>query len=153
MSSHTSTSAICGICSHLFADPRVLECLHSFCSECLKKILNEHKLHKSLKCPTCKTLTAVSKGEISALPKDLRKSYEAEVAQIASKMESKDNISCDQCVDPSSGPAVSFCVSCSEFLCNACTKHHKMWRKTLNHDVQPIGGSRIGAAWCRKTAA
>ena len=81
-----------------------------------------------------------------ALPKDLRKSYEAEVAQIATKMQSKEEISCDQCVDTSSGPAVSFCVNCCDFLCKACAKHHKTWRKTLNHELQPVGSSKPGSS-------
>ena len=80
---------------------------------------------------------------MTTLPKDLRKSYEAEVAQIASKMQSKEEISCDQCIDTSSGPAVSFCVNCSDFLCKACAKHHKTWRKTLNHELQPVGSSKV----------
>ena len=60
-------------------------------------------------------------------------------------MQSKEETDCDQCVDPSSGPAVSFCVNCCDFLCKACAKHHKTWRKTLNHDVQPISGSKLSS--------
>ena len=145
MSSNTPTSATCGLCSELYTDPRMLQCLHSFCSKCLKKILEEQRSRTSLKCPTCKKSTTVPKGSVTALSKDLRKSYEAEVAQIASKMQSKEEISCDQCVDPSSGPAVSFCVNCCDFLCKACAKHHKTWRKTLNHELQPVGSSKQGS--------
>ena len=145
MSSNTPTSATCGLCSELYTDPRMLQCLHSFCSKCLKKILEEQISRTSLKCPTCKKPTTVPKGSVTALSKDLRKSYEAEVAQIASKMQSKEEISCDQCIDPSSGPAVSFCVNCCDFLCKACAKHHKTWRKTLNHELQPVGSSKQGS--------
>ena len=145
MSSNTPPSATCGLCSKLYVDPRMLQCLHSFCSKCLKTVLDQQGSRTSFKCPSCKKPTTISRGGIAALPKDLRKSYEAEVAQIASKMQSEEKMSCDQCVDPSSGPAVSFCVNCSDFLCNACAKHHKTWRKTLNHDVQPIGGSKSGS--------
>ena len=123
----------------------MLQCLHTFCSKCLKKILGEQRQQgTSIKCPTCKKPTAVPKGSVAALPKDLRKSYEAEVAQIASKMQSKEKISCDQCIDTASGPAVSFCVNCSDFLCYACAKHHKTWRKTFNHELQPVGSFKLG---------
>ena len=145
MSSNTPPSATCSLCSELYVDPRMLQRLHSFCSKCLKTVLDQQGSRTSFKCPSCKKPTTISRGGIAALPKDLRKSYEAEVAQIASKMQSEEKMSCDQCVDPSSGPAVSFCVNCSDFLCNACAKHHKTWRKTLNHDVQPIGGSKSGS--------
>ena len=145
MSSNTPPSATCGLCSKLYVDPRMLQCLHSFCSKCLKTVLDQQGSRTSLKCPTCKKPTTISRGSVAALPKDLRKSYEAEVAQIASKMQSEEKMSCDQCVDPSSGPAVSFCINCSDFLCKACAKHHKTWRKTLSHDVQPIGSFQSGS--------
>ena len=152
MSSKTPTSATCGLCSQLYTDPRMLQCLHTFCSKCLKKILGEQRLQgTTIKCPTCKKPTVVSKGSVAALPKDLRKSYEAEVAQIASKMHSKEEISCDQCVDTTSGPAVSFCVNCCDFLCNACAKHHKTWRKTLNHELQQVGSSKTGSSIATKS--
>ena len=151
MSSKPPTSpATCAICSQLYTDPRMLQCLHTFCSKCLKKILGEQRLGTSLKCPTCKKTTVIPRGSVIALPKDLRTSYEAEVAQIARKMQSKEEISCDQCVDTSSGPAVSFCVNCSDFLCKACVKHHKTWRKTLNHELQPVGSSKPGSSVASK---
>ena len=143
MSSNMASSATCGICSELYVDPRLLQCLHSFCSKCLKKTLEEQGSATSLKCPTCqKTASLPPEGGVSALPKDLRRSYEAEVAQYASKIQSEEEISCDQCVDVSNGPATSFCVNCCEFLCKACTKHHKSWRKTLGHNLESVGDSK-----------
>ena len=64
------------------------------------------------------------------------------MALYANKIQSEEEISCDQCVDVSNGPAVSFCVNFCEFLCKACTKHHKTWRKTLSHDLEPVGDSK-----------
>ena len=43
----------CPLCMHVFTDPRVLPCIHTFCLECLKRISetaqkdSENKLH----CP------------------------------------------------------------------------------------------------------
>ena len=142
MALNTPSSATCGACSELYIDPRMLQCLHSFCSKCLKKILEEQGSGTSLKCPTCQKTASLPEGDVTALPKDLRRSYEAEVAQYASKIQSEEEISCDQCVDVSNGPAVSFCVNCCEFLCKACTKHHKTWRKTLSHDLEPVGSEK-----------
>ena len=121
----------------------MLQCLHTFCSKCLKKAVKGQRYKKgskpSFKCPTCKAREILPKAGIDALPKDLRKSYEAEVAQYAVKLRSKDAISCDVCVKVSNGPAVSFCVECREFLCNVCLEHHQISRKTLDHELQPIG--------------
>ena len=154
---HTSlSSATCTLCSEIFVDPRMLQCLHTFCSKCLKKVVEGRRYKKakpSLECPTCKARETLPKGGIDALPKDLRKSYEAEVAQYSQKLRSKEDISCDQCVDTSNGPAVSFCVNCCEFLCNACSKHHKSWRKTLSHELQPVGGTKHESKTVSKSLA
>ena len=87
----------------------MLECLHSFCNKCLKKILDEQgsAAKTSLKCPTCeKTASLPEEGGVDALPKDLRKNYEVEIAQYENKIQSEEQTGCDQCIDTSNGPAV-----------------------------------------------
>ena len=124
--------ATCGLCSEFYVDPRMLECLHSFCNKYLKKILEDQGSSSgtSLKCPTCeKTASLPQGGGVDALSKDLRKNYEVEIAQYESKIQSKEHTGCDQCINTANGPAVSFCINCCEFLCEACTKHHKTWRR------------------------
>ena len=70
------------------------------------------------------------------MPKDLRKDYETEVADIEKKLQSKEEIKCFQCV--SEGRSVSFCNTCHLFLCETCSNHHKIWRETHNHDLGPV---------------
>ena len=142
MASNTPSSATCGICSELYVDPRLLQCLHSFCSKCLEKTLEEQGSGTSLKCPTCqKTASLPPEGGVSALPRDLHKDHEAVVAQYESKLQGEEEVSCDRCIETANGPAVSFCVNCCDFLCKVCSKDHKTWRKTLNHELQPVGSS------------
>ena len=105
----------------------------------------------SLKCPKCEKMASIPEGGISALPKDLRKSYEAEHSQYANRIQSEEEISCDQCVDTSIGPAVSFCVECCEFICKDCTKQHKFGRKTLSHELVPVGDGKVKSSETAKT--
>jgi tripartite motif-containing protein 2/3/tripartite motif-containing protein 71 len=120
----------------------MLECLHSFCNKCLKKVVEEQGSGTktlSFKCPTCeREVSLPEEGGVDALPKDLRKNYEVEVAQYDSKIQSEEQTGCDQCIDTSNGPAISFCVNCCEFLCEVCTKHHKTWRKTVSHELEQL---------------
>lgn len=123
----------------------MLNCMHSFCKECLKKYSEEKGSETSLKCPQCSMLTSLpAEGKIDLLPKDLRSSYEADVARYESKVKSKEHIECDRCVDSDNGPAISFCCNCCEFLCKVCTKDHKSWRKTLDHELVLLGDSKKG---------
>ena len=141
MASNTPSSATCGACSELYSDPRMLQCLHSFCSKCLKKILEEQGSGTSLKCPTCQKMASLPEGGIDSLPRDLRKDHEAVVAQYENKLQGEEEVNCDRCIETSNGPAVSFCVNCCDFLCKVCSKDHKTWRKTLSHELQPVGSS------------
>ena len=150
MSTNSTSSATCNVCSELYTDPRMLQCLHSFCSKCLEKIMEEQGSETTLKCPKCEKMASIPEGGINALPKDLYKSYEVERSQYASRIENEEEISCEQCVDTSNGPAVSFCVECCEFICKSCTKHHKSWRKTLGHELVQLSEGKPETAKCLK---
>ena len=141
MALNAPSSATCGLCSELYVDPRMLQCLHSFCSKCLKKVLEEQGSGTKIKCPTCEKTASLPEGGVDTLPKDLRKCHEAAVAHYDSKLQGEEKVNCDRCIETSNGPAVSFCVNCCDFLCKVCSKDHKSWRKTLNHELQPVGSS------------
>ena len=142
MASNAPTSAKCSLCSELYTDPRMLQCLHSFCVKCVKKLLEEQGSETSLKCPTCEKTASLPEGGVDALPKDLHKVRMATVSQYEVKLQGAEETACDRCVKASNGPAVSFCVNCCEFLCKICCEDHKSWRKTLNHELQPVGSSK-----------
>ena len=141
MALNAPSSATCGLCSELYVDPRMLQCLHSFCSKCLKKVLEEQGSGTKIKCPTCEKTASLPEGGVDTLPKDLRKCHEAAVAHYDSKLQGEEKVNCDRCIETSNGPAVSFCINCCDFLCKVCSKDHKSWRKTLNHELQPVGSS------------
>lgn len=45
----------CGVCSELFDDPKLLPCLHTFCSSCLERSLQENSVRpgQEFLCPVC----------------------------------------------------------------------------------------------------
>ena len=132
------SSATCQLCSGAFTDPRMLGCLHSFCKDCLKKELEKVESQSHLKCPTCKRVFSLMAGGVDSLPKNLRLSFNVEIAEYTERMESTGDIDCDVCADSSSGPAVAFCSQCLEFLCELCVAHHRRARKTAKHTVMTI---------------
>ena len=154
MASNTSTSssgsAKCGLCSELYDDPRILQCLHTFCSKCLKKILEEQGSGTNLKCPTCGKTASIPEGRVDTLPKNLRKSYEVKIALCESKVKfHASRVHCDRCIETIGNTAIVFCCTCCKFLCTACTEDHKRWRETHEHELIPVGeekGDSAGAA-------
>ena len=145
MALNTTSSATCNVCSEFYTDPRMLQYLHSFCSKCLKKIMEEQGSRTRLKCPKCEKTVSIPEGGISALPKDLRKSYEAERSQYANRIQSKEEISCDQCFDISSGPAA---LECCEFICK---QQHKFGRITFSHELVQVTSGKVKSSETAKT--
>ncbi|MGH0139830.1 UNVERIFIED_CONTAM: hypothetical protein FKN15_009951 [Acipenser sinensis] len=50
------------ICFELYKSPRILPCLHSYCEQCLEKLLDKGK--GTIYCPECRTETRVQ-GSVS----------------------------------------------------------------------------------------
>ena len=128
--SHT----ICGVCSKLYNDPRILPCLHSFCQQCLQYEIEKSGSKQAFKCPTCDKSTAIPVGG-AVLPQNLHLGFEVEVAGYVSKIVSNSEVCCDQCINESSGPAVVFCCTCRQFLCQLSYDHHKCHRELCKHTI------------------
>ena len=130
-----SSLATCKLCSKFFTDPRLLPCLHSFCFKCLTNKLKN--------CPTCKISFGLHEGGLSALPKDLRKQYEVEVAEYGVKIESSSDITCDRCLDSSESNATTFCCNCCKFLCSKCKQDHMRHREKYKHELIDLGKEKV----------
>ena len=136
-----STTSHCGICSELYTDPRMLSCLHSFCCKCLQKNMESKE---SFKCPTCEKEASIPEGGVLALPKDLRKGYEAQRSRYEMKLSVQSGAgNCERCMKRSGNAATSFCCECCEFLCEACSEDHKWCRKTSSHEIVSVGEKKV----------
>lgn len=45
-------SAICAICGKIYLEPRVLSCLHSFCTRCLQEVVNSKRNEDEMWIPS-----------------------------------------------------------------------------------------------------
>ena len=140
--SNVTSKATCAYCSELLVDPRMLPCLHSFCLPCLVKVCEIKGTNETLECPTCNEKALLQSDGVNDFPKDLRKAYEAEVAEYMVKLGSNKE-ECDRCVRKNTGPAIAFCTNCREFLCKSCKEEHHSWRKTLNHEIITTGEEKV----------
>eukprot|EP00210_Caulerpa_lentillifera_P008876 g8468.t1 len=67
----------CSICREFFTEdgqhvPRILECGHTFCSECLEKLLKEASQRLKLRCPDCRALAKSTNRSVLDLPKNYK---------------------------------------------------------------------------------
>ena len=99
----------------------------------------EHGEQGIVKCPTCEKEASIPEGGVLALPKDLRKGYEAQRSRYEMKLSSQSGAgNCERCMKRSGNAATSFCCECCEFLCEACSEDHKWCRKTNSHEVVSV---------------
>ena len=130
----------CGICSNVFTNPLMMPCLHSFCKKCLEQQLEEQgSSARSIKCPTCDTVSTLPSGGVASLPSNHWLAHQAEVSTYQQKIEDGGNIPCERCVKKTSGAAVAFCCNCSLFLCSSCQEDHQWWRETVSHELVSVG--------------
>ena len=142
-----SVFMLCGLCRKPPVDtsPKLLPCLHSFCLKCLEERFTEQQQEKvpsttasssnnsipRLKCPTCgQEFLVPPKGVVGFLDNQF-------VLENLGKLQRKqENVKrcCTSCEDNS--PASSFCLNCSDWLCDACVSAHQRVRVTKDHKIQ-----------------
>ena len=142
-----SVFMLCGLCRKPPVDtsPKLLPCLHSFCLKCLQERFSEQQQEKTpsttassssnpiprLKCPTCgQEFLVPPKGVVGFLDNQF-------VLENLGKLQRKQENarrSCTSCEDNST--ASSFCLNCSDWLCDACVSAHQRVRVTKDHKIQ-----------------
>ena len=50
----------CAICLDHYREPKVLSCLHSYCKECLEKLVKRVGEKYTITCPQCRYETEVN---------------------------------------------------------------------------------------------
>ena len=129
----------CSICMETLAEPRTLQCFHSFCKHCLanfvatqKEAVNEGaKVPEVFECPVCRTKFHVKEGEsIEKMPSNHFINNMLELLNLTRQTQS---IKCQSC--RARNPAANRCVSCERYLCGKCVEAHNNWPDFEDHVV------------------
>ncbi|XP_053226890.1 tripartite motif-containing protein 45 isoform X1 [Podarcis raffonei] len=144
----------CPLCAQLFSAPKILPCLHTFCTACLEQLEPFSDLGLpgedsdsssegpclqscrpppspllSLLCPVCDAEVDLPPGGI----KDLTTDHMALKEVLLETLQGEGlGLACDLCVD---GEAVKHCQACRVCLCQFCCQAHKRQKKTAAHPV------------------
>ncbi|XP_019639587.1 PREDICTED: E3 ubiquitin-protein ligase TRIM56-like [Branchiostoma belcheri] len=132
----------CQICLETFRRPKILDCVHSFCEECLKEYLKEGET--VVKCPTCQRDTAMKQdGGVSGLKDNFFILNLVETIGARKKVQhSVDRLPCDSCGGTEA--VVSRCLTCNDFLCESCVAIHRTLRVFKGHLVVTLDELRTG---------
>ncbi|XP_033757676.1 uncharacterized protein LOC117340035 [Pecten maximus] len=124
----------CFICNEEFKDPRLLECYHTFCFECVKEYIDANCKGDSFRCPLCKTESKLPENGPEAFEKNC---FVGDVRE--GQGDGKVKHSCDVCGEKSK--AASFCYECNQKLCKFCVTFHEKLQATKDHNVAGLDES------------
>ena len=125
----------CAICLDDFKDPKLLQCFHVYCKDCLQRlVVQDQQGQLSLSCPTCRQSTVLPQATgVSGLQSAFHVHHLLEIKDALEKVKEPQNVKCDKCKPPQ--PATSYCRDCGEFICATCTTVHKQWDAFAKHEV------------------
>lgn len=130
----------CGSCRVLLQaerEPRLLPCLHSVCRQCLRTspgpTADSGPGGQVVDCPICKHQCPLQDVVENYFLKD-------KGAKMAG-----DNLASTQCCTSceDNAPATSFCVECSEPLCDTCVEAHQRVKYTKDHTVRAAANTSV----------
>ena len=126
----------CAICLDAYKDPKLLQCFHVYCQDCLQRLVVQDGQGKlSLRCPTCRQSTVLPPlaRDVSDLQSAFHIHHLFEIQDALEKVKEPHKVKCDKCKTPQQ--ATSYCRDCGEFICTICTTVHREWVAFDKHDV------------------
>ncbi|KAL3852728.1 hypothetical protein ACJMK2_016346 [Sinanodonta woodiana] len=129
----------CPLCLERFKSPKVLDCFHTFCENCLSTTMFAKKTCRGkdiFECPVCAThIRAPAQEETQEIwAYNLPTNFPILSFIEGKGSESVETVFCQPCqADGKMKASVAFCVDCSEYLCCACRKSHALFKMSKNH--------------------
>ena len=129
----------CAICLDAFKDPKLLQCFHVYCKDCLQRlVVTGREGQLSLQCPTCRQTTLLPQATgVSGLQPAFYIHHLMEIQSALEKVKDPKEVLCGKCLK-SPQTASSYCRDCGEFICAMCTTIHSQWSDLAEHEVVAI---------------
>ncbi|XP_071787380.1 E3 ubiquitin-protein ligase TRIM33-like [Asterias amurensis] len=139
----------CSICQEEYTEPKLLDCLHSFCKHCLLEYhTTNYKDAKMLICPLCRRETQLPETGVEDFKSNfILTGLASQLEQVSSLEHSK--LVCNLCEEKNK--ATHFCYDCPMFICANCYKMHKKFPSLLSHTVATLKDVRDGKTAMKKT--
>ena len=125
----------CSICLDSFTIPKLLQCFHVFCKNCLEPIVLRCQLGLSLCCPKCRCSTLLPANGVSGLQSAFHVHYLFEIRDALQKVKHGQEGQKMQCEKCNKREANGFCHDCGKFMCVVCIEIHRTWEEYSTHKV------------------
>ena len=126
----------CAVCLDAFKEPKLLQCFHVFCEDCLQRlVVQDHQGQLSLRCPNCRqsTILPPTTTDVSCLQSAFHIHHLLEIQDALQKLKQPNKVNCDRCKTPRL--ATSYCRDCGQFICHICSTVHNDWDTFAKHEI------------------
>ncbi|XP_038053695.1 E3 ubiquitin-protein ligase TRIM71-like [Patiria miniata] len=135
----------CSICTNRFRQPKLLDCLHSFCLQCLHDLIqSQDPSGTKLTCPLCRRETMLKGSGVADLPNNFAFSALVEEVTMQEKLleGQGSEIKCQACDEENQ--AISRCMDCDNFLCQECQRAHERMTLMKSHKIYTLAQLQSG---------
>ncbi|XP_041352750.1 E3 ubiquitin-protein ligase TRIM56-like [Gigantopelta aegis] len=132
----------CKICFNIYEQPKILPCVHTYCTPCLEKLLKTSNKPGSISCPECRECVNLPHRTVSDLKTNFLINSLIEVLKVKTNKDEK----CTTCtLRGKTSPAKSRCLDCGDYLCPTCSDGHNASSTTWNHKKVLLQDIRRGS--------
>ena len=125
----------CSICLDSFTDPKLLQCFHVFCKDCLEPLVLRDQHGLSLCCPNCRRSTLLPVNGVSGLQPAFHIHHLFDIRDALKKVKQGQEGQKTLCEKCNKRDVNGFCRDCGEFICNMCIEMHQTWKELSTHKV------------------
>ncbi|XP_038056006.1 tripartite motif-containing protein 2-like [Patiria miniata] len=130
----------CPICCCLFKDPKMLDCLHSFCLNCLEEMMSKQKPEaEKITCPVCRRETQVPDGGLQSLASSFFLSSLVDEVKQQEAILGEASAPTATCDCGEGKEATWRCLNCNDNVCQECQKAHRRVKHTKEHQIISLG--------------
>ncbi|XP_041351016.1 E3 ubiquitin-protein ligase TRIM56-like [Gigantopelta aegis] len=132
----------CKICFNIYEQPKILPCVHTYCSHCLEKLFETSDEPGSILCPECRDSVTLSHKTVS----DLKTNFLINSLIEVLKVKTNKDVKCTTCtLRGNTSPAKCRCLDCGDYLCPRCSDGHNASSTTWNHKKVLLKDIRKGS--------
>ncbi|PIK47927.1 hypothetical protein BSL78_15197 [Apostichopus japonicus] len=133
---------MCSVCLDQFKEPKRLPCLHRYCRNCLKALIQGNYDGK-LNCPLCKQEYVIPEGGVDDFKTDFHMKSVLALIQLQKSFENKELKKCVSCLK--NKKASAYCFKCRDYLCEQCYKVHVTSRMFTDHKTHILSLDKMEA--------
>ena len=121
----------CAVCLEPYTDPKLLQCFHVFCENCLKSLASRTPQEQVVECPSCRHPTSLPQNGVSGLRGAFLMHHLFDIQDTLKKVSAPAKTQCNKCKKRESS---CYCRTCG-FICERCKDVHSEWEEFSSHEI------------------